>query len=352
MLRSARLTCGVLVGLLLGMIPAQAELLAQLQATGVLRICADPDNLPFSSKDPGEPGYDVELAGEIATRLGGQPDITWTPTVLGQRALRHLLEGKCDLFMGLPHEARFLSDNRRLVLSTPYYTLRHVLVSPMMRPVNNLGGLLEMQVAVEAMSMGDIFLFQQRQPRIPYRTQREAFQAVVQGEAPVALLWAPIGFWLVQKHPEAQVQGVAVSAPTLEFPIAAGMRQGDDALQTAIDTAITEMVTQGKVTEIMGRYGQPAPMVVPAAPAAAQAAPPSQQGRSLYYQVCALCHGQSAEGGGPVPNLKEFQGTAERFLTISLNGRPDKGMPPWKGKLSEDEIQAIFAFIQSLSTAQ
>jgi cytochrome c oxidase cbb3-type subunit 3 len=93
-------------------------------------------------------------------------------------------------------------------------------------------------------------------------------------------------------------------------------------------------------------------MVVPAVPAVAQAAPPSPQGRSLYYQVCALCHGQSAEGGGPVPNLKEFQGTAERFITISLNGRPDKGMPPWKGKLSEDEIQAIFAFIQSLSTAQ
>src|SRR6266511_670932 len=73
-------------------------------------------------------------------------------------------------------------------------------------------------------------------------------------------------------------------------------------------------------------------------PAVAQATPDPTQGRSLSYQISAPCHGEDASGGGPVPNLKEFQGTEEKFLQIALNGRSDRGMPPWKGKLSEDEL--------------
>ena len=49
-----------------------------------------------------------------------------------------------------------------------------------------------------------------------------------------------------------------------------------------------------------------------------------------------------------MPYLKEFQDGEERFLKIALNGRPDRGMPPWKDKLSEDELRAILAFIQTL----
>jgi mono/diheme cytochrome c family protein len=56
----------------------------------------------------------------------------------------------------------------------------------------------------------------------------------------------------------------------------------------------------------------------------------------------------SADGGGPVPDLKAFQGTDEQFLKVSLNGRSDRGMLAWKDKLSEDELRAILAFIQSL----
>jgi hypothetical protein len=54
----------VLIGLLLGAAgrDVDADVLAQLRETQVLRVCADPDNLPFSSRDANTPGYDVELA--------------------------------------------------------------------------------------------------------------------------------------------------------------------------------------------------------------------------------------------------------------------------------------------------
>ena len=334
----------ILAGILLssaGASRAEGGILAQVKGAGVLRVCADPDNLPFSSKDPREPGYDVEVAGEIARALGARAEMTWVSTFLGRSAIRQLLDGKCDLFMGLPHDERFLSDNPRLALSTPYYTLQHVLVSPTGQSVKDLSHLGDRKVAVEQMSLGDIFLFQNGHPRQIYRTQTEAFLAVVRGETPAAFLWAPIGWWLVKKDPAAKLQAAEVSIPGLEFRVGVGMRKGDEEFQTAVNDVVEQMVAQGKVGDILAHYGMPSR-------AMAQAVAGAKQGRSLYYQICAPCHGEDASGGGPVPSLKEFQGTEEKFLQIGLNGRADRGMPPWKGKLSEDELLAIRVFIQSL----
>jgi ABC-type amino acid transport substrate-binding protein len=324
----------------------EVGLLDQVKASGIVRVCADPDNLPFSSRDAQEPGYDVEVAGEIAKSLRARAEMIWVSTFLGRSAIRQLLEAKCDLFMGLPQDERFLSENRRLVLSTPYYTLSHALVSPTAQPVRDLTELHDRRVAVERVSMGDIFLFQNGQRREIYRSQVEAFQAVAHGEADAALLWAPIGYWLVKKYPESRLQAAGVSVPGLEFNLAVGMRTGDEDFQSAVDEVVKQLIDQGKVAAIMARYGRPSPAI--ASPTMAQATPDVKEGRSLYFQVCALCHGPSADGGGPVPNLKTFEGTEEQFLRIALNGRSDRGMPAWKGKLSEDELRAILAFIQSL----
>jgi ABC-type amino acid transport substrate-binding protein len=320
---------------------ADGSRLAQLQATGLLRVCADPDNLPFSSRDSQQPGYDVELAREIAQALRARAEIVWVPTILGRRAIRQLLEGKCDLFMGLPNDARFLSDNPRLTLSAPYYTLRHVLVSPTKQPIKDLNDLRDKTVAVEAMSLADIFLFQNGQRREISQTAEDAVQAVIRGDAQAAFVWAPIGWWLVKRHPEAQLQAADVSVPDLEFQLSVGMRMGDEEFRTAVDAVVGRLVAQATVSDILSRYGLPPPTIT-------QAAVEDNQGRSLYFQICAPCHGEDATGGGPVPNLKTFAGTEDQFLRVALNGRPDRGMPAWKGKLTEDELRAILVFIQSL----
>ena len=152
---------------------AEGALLAQVKASGILRVCADPDNLPFSSKDPREPGYDVELAGEIAKELGANAEITWVPTVLGRSAIRQLMEGKCDLFMGLPHDQRFLSDNPRLTLSTPYYAMGHVLVLPAGSGIRELKELGSKPVAVEFGGLGAIFAFKQGHAQQTYHKHEE-----------------------------------------------------------------------------------------------------------------------------------------------------------------------------------
>ncbi len=79
-------------------------------------------------------------------------------------------------------------------------------------------------------------------------------------------------------------------------------------------------------------------------------------GRQLYETNCALCHGPAGEGGqlsirGPafVSGGALSALTFEERVAMILRGRPLRGMPRWKGKLTEAEIRKIAAYTQVLS---
>src|SRR5438309_1301726 len=78
--------------------------LAPLIKKGYVRVCADPDNLPFSSEAGSTPGFEVELARLIARELGVDARFHWILTWV--RPFWELKRGECDLFMGVPPIAR------------------------------------------------------------------------------------------------------------------------------------------------------------------------------------------------------------------------------------------------------
>ena len=103
----------------------------------------------------------------------------------------------------------------------------------------------------------------------------------------------------------------------------------------------------------------------------AQAAPPIQtpvdtpsvaMGQSLWGENCMPCHGNGQGNGptaaslpGPLPDMTNPQVArqyipAENFDVIK-NGRMDKMMPPWKNKLTDDQIWDAVAYVWSLSTS-
>src|SRR3989475_13024883 len=94
-----------------------------------LRLCADPSNLPFSSRDAGEPGFEVEIARAIAAALEAELTVHWVPTAREIIVLRQLYERRCDLVMGFPITASFMDDKPRLSLSAPYYVMRQDVVA-------------------------------------------------------------------------------------------------------------------------------------------------------------------------------------------------------------------------------
>jgi cytochrome c oxidase cbb3-type subunit III len=81
----------------------------------------------------------------------------------------------------------------------------------------------------------------------------------------------------------------------------------------------------------------------------------AREGRQLFLMYnCVGCHGGRA-GGGMGPSLRDSAWTygnsdADLFATIT-EGRP-AGMPTWGGKIPEDQIWKLIAYVRTLRTAQ
>ncbi|HWC64849.1 MAG TPA: hypothetical protein VG777_02120, partial [Thermoanaerobaculia bacterium] len=100
--------------------PPPATSAAPAPPAGELRVCADPNNLPFSN-DRGE-GFENALARLVARDLGRKLSYFWWPQRRGF-ARQTLKSGRCELVIGVP-------SAYELALTTdPYYSSTYVFVS-------------------------------------------------------------------------------------------------------------------------------------------------------------------------------------------------------------------------------
>jgi mono/diheme cytochrome c family protein len=71
-----------------------------------------------------------------------------------------------------------------------------------------------------------------------------------------------------------------------------------------------------------------------------------EAGENVYNTNCAICHGDQLKSSGQFPNLRRLTvNDREKFDTTVRNGRNQ--MPPWKGVLSDEEIDQIWAYIRA-----
>jgi quinoprotein dehydrogenase-associated probable ABC transporter substrate-binding protein len=86
----------------------------------VFRVCADPNNLPFSNQK-GE-GFENKIAGLIAKDIGARLEYTWFAQRRG--FIRNTLgAGQCDVVMGVP------ADYEMTLTTRPYYRSSYVFLS-------------------------------------------------------------------------------------------------------------------------------------------------------------------------------------------------------------------------------
>src|SRR6476646_7506487 len=80
-------------------------------------------------------------------------------------------------------------------------------------------------------------------------------------------------------------------------------------------------------------------------------APAIAQGQTLYTQMnCVGCHSHGGGGMGPALMDDEWRygGRIDQIATSIAEGRPN-GMPSWRGKLTDDQIWKLAAYVRSLS---
>jgi mxaJ protein len=85
-----------------------------------LHVCADPDNVPFSSRD--KTGFENRIAALVARDLNARLTFVWQR--MGRGFVREYIDkGQCDLLVGIP------TNYRPLLTTRPYYRSTYVFVS-------------------------------------------------------------------------------------------------------------------------------------------------------------------------------------------------------------------------------
>jgi mono/diheme cytochrome c family protein len=84
-----------------------------------------------------------------------------------------------------------------------------------------------------------------------------------------------------------------------------------------------------------------------------EAAAQVKEGRSLFNQACAHCHGPDASVGQPERNLRRLRvrygsDMHDVFMSTVMNGRIDKGMPVWNEVLDSKTIDTIYSYLETV----
>jgi polar amino acid transport system substrate-binding protein len=344
-------------------------------APGVLRVCADPDNLPFSAATGVTRGLYVDVAEMVAGRLGARTEYEWWHTAYGQRAVRNtLLADRCDVFFGVPDDTGFMG--RQVDRTASFLDVGYVLVLPPTFPFTTIDDLKRLTVAVQFRSQPQLMLATREGYRTAtFRHVEEAMDGLARGEAGAAFVWGPTAGYYNKTRLGSAWRLLPVSGSGLQWKVSAAVRKGDAALKDRIERALADLGPDiRRLAE--DRYGfplttpvtlEPEAHAVPAAPPAPSAVPLSRapanpfhgraevvpMGRSVFNQHCSHCHSPNAQSPEPSRDLRRLKRRygdqrVEVYYATVTAGRPAKGMPPWGQALNADEIWQVWTFLESI----
>jgi quinoprotein dehydrogenase-associated probable ABC transporter substrate-binding protein len=268
---SNRLAFAFLVAGALTAMIAPAATAATAATNHTLRVCADPNNLPFS--DAQGKGFENAIARLLADDLHRPLAYTWWPQRRG--FIRNTLKaGKCDVVIGVP-------AHLDMALTTvPYYRSSYVFVTRRDRHLDlrtmDDPRLRNLRIGVHAvgddyanvppaMALGRRGIVNNLHGYSIYgdyskaAPSRALIDAVANGDIDVAIAWGPFAGYFAgeEKHPLTIQPVEGENDPTLpmSFAISMAVRKGDTAMRTVLDTFITRR--HDAIAAVLKRYGIP-----------------------------------------------------------------------------------------------
>jgi quinoprotein dehydrogenase-associated probable ABC transporter substrate-binding protein len=237
-----------------------------------LRICADPNNLPFSNRK-GE-GFENRIAELLGKEMRLPVEYTWWAQRRGffRSTLR---AGLCDVVIGVPESFELART------TAPYYRSTYVFVS---RADSNLNVRSLDDEALKNLKIGVLMIGDDGANTPPvhalnnrgiignvvgftiYGDYKEAdppakiIDAVVKKEIDLAIVWGPLAGYFAKKN----TVRLAVSpvSPEIDLPylpfvydISVGVRRGEDELKERIEEILARRQTE--IGKILDEYGVP-----------------------------------------------------------------------------------------------
>jgi mxaJ protein len=239
---------------------------------GALRICADPNNMPFSNEN--EDGFENRLATLAGAALGQSVIYAWSAQHRGF-IRRTLKSGDCDILIGVPKELDMVETTR------PYYRSSYVFVSradrrlditsirdPRLRSLrigiqlvgdNGVNTPPAHAIAAQGIT-GNVTGYTLYGDYGTANPPARIINAVANGEIDIAAAWGPLAGYFARQSDVAlmvaPIEDTGEYAPLrFQFDIAMGVRKGDHALRDRLDAFIA--ANQPVITGILRSYGIP-----------------------------------------------------------------------------------------------
>jgi quinoprotein dehydrogenase-associated probable ABC transporter substrate-binding protein len=245
--------------------PEGTDLSIELVDPKVLRVCADPRNLPFSN-EKGE-GFENKLAELFADKLQKKLDYVYFPQATGFVRMT-LAAHRCDLIMGFPQGDDLVQG------TNPYYRTAYALV---VKPGSGLDevstldderlkgkriGIVAGTPPATNMAINGLMPNAKSYPlMIDTRVDSSAADMIkdlTSGEIDAAILWGPMaGYYAKQANPPLHAAPLVkeTSGPRLAFRIGMGVRPADQNWKRLLNRLIQE--NQPAINKVLLDFGVP-----------------------------------------------------------------------------------------------
>jgi mxaJ protein len=238
---------------------------AQAQPSSPLRVCADPNYIPYSNRDGA--GFENKIASVVAKALDRPLQYVWV-SIRGDAGFAQMVHedldaGKCDVIVDLPYAETDVKT------TNPYYVSSYVFIyKRSLRNITSLDSpaLRHLKIGYEADTPVEVGL-KLRALTIgakPFLTADEEdaspdsiVNAVAAGTINVGLSWAPAVGYFVGQHPDltehvipnSRSQG---SPEQYTFPMAMGTRLNNDTLASQLNRALTQ--SRPQIYDILDQF--------------------------------------------------------------------------------------------------
>ena len=241
------------------------DLSIELVDPKVLRVCADPRNLPFSN-EKGE-GFENKLAELFAEKLQKKLDYMYFPQAAGFVRMT-LVAHRCDVIMGFPQGDDLVQG------TNPYYRTAYALVAKQGSGLDQVAALEDQRLkgkhigivagtppATNMAAYGLMTNAKSYPLMIDTRFDSSTVAMIndlMSGEIEAGVLWGPMaGYYARQANPPLHVTPLVkeTSGPRLAYRIGMGVRPADQNWKRLLNRLIQE--NQAAINKILLDFGVP-----------------------------------------------------------------------------------------------
>jgi quinoprotein dehydrogenase-associated probable ABC transporter substrate-binding protein len=231
----------------------------------VLRVCADPRNMPFSN-DKGE-GFENKLAELLAEKLHKKLEFAYFPQATGFVRMT-LGSHRCDVILGFPQGDELAQG------TNPYYRTAYALITKQGGGLDDVTTLEDERlkgkhIGVVAgtppgtnMAVAGLMANVKPYPLMIDTRIDSSAEAMIndlaKGEIDAGVLWGPMaGFYAKKANPPLHVTPLVkeTTGPKLVYRIGMGVRPADQNWKRQLNRLIQE--NQGEINKILLDYGVP-----------------------------------------------------------------------------------------------